>query len=231
MKKISSALLFVSLLASSNAGAAVKEHFGNNWGKYTTGTVTLAAVGSAIYYDYKYNDSDCLNKASDYLNKAKELIKNNPKAAAGIVAAVVATSGIAVDLSRGSEKSGIRRSGRWTAQQAVNAKNGVVNGAVYTKNGVVNGAVNTKNTVKGWFTKTKNDGDAQAVVTPQAVQPEEPQEVNTKNLSDLNLGGRIMKNLANAEITTIDELVTALNGKIVGIGRASVEKIKAALNS
>lgn len=183
MKKIASALLFVSLVVSSNAGATVTRHFGNNWGKYTAGTVTLAAVGSAIYYDYKYNDSEYLNKASNYLNEAKELIDHNRKAAAGILAAVIATSGIAVDLSRGSEKSAIRKSGRWTVEQTVNAKNGIVKGAA-----------NTKNRVKGWFKR----GTSVNTLT-----------LNSKTIALLKKAGL---NTVEKIINASDDVITAING-------------------
>jgi hypothetical protein len=128
MKKIASAVLFVSIVASANANKFT-EHLGNNKGSYIAGTATTAVVGSALYYEIKYNDSKVLKAA-------KKLIQENPKAAAGILAAVTGTSLLTADVTRG-EKSLVKAAGR-----------GVKNGTLATGRGIKTGAVATYNGVK-----------------------------------------------------------------------------------
>ncbi|MBD3273141.1 hypothetical protein GF385_02205 [Candidatus Dependentiae bacterium] len=127
MKKIALATLLVSFAASSNAG--VKNHLSNNWKGYTSATVALAAVGGALYYDYKCNESA-------NINKVKEFVKANPKAAAGIIAAVTAgTAGVGYGIHKDAHKA---------------AWNKTKGAAGWTKD-------HTYGKVKGWFSKKEND--------------------------------------------------------------------------
>lgn len=124
MKKIASAVLLMSVVT---ANATVKEHFQNNWGKYTAGTVTTAAAGAAAYYDVKYNNAEILKEA-------KKLVLENPKAAAGIVSSVLLAS-----------------TGYYGYKKNIHGKTWIATKNASTK--VKDTTVNAKNKVKSWFSK------------------------------------------------------------------------------
>lgn len=134
MKKIACAVLFVSLVASANLKAEDSET--SRWNKYgktatiaTASTVGLAGLGYLAYKDYK-NDQ----KAKQVLNATLKLIKENPKAAAGILTAIVGTTGLTLEFNRGQDENGVEKSV-------------IKKSAKY----VADKSVAGKDTVKGWF--------------------------------------------------------------------------------
>ena len=97
MKKIISTLLLLSVVGSSNASIeGVKTHAKNHWPKYAITAGTLAAAGTAVFCDYKYNDSD-------YLNKVKALVAENKRNVAIGSAIVAGLTGLGLETLRGED--------------------------------------------------------------------------------------------------------------------------------
>jgi len=91
MKKIAFTVLFVFLVASANANDFTNTVIDHSVEIAAT-TILTTIAASAYYYEIKYNDFKVLKKT-------KKLIQNNPKAAAAILAAITAISGLTADIA------------------------------------------------------------------------------------------------------------------------------------
>lgn len=93
MKKMASAVLFISLIAPANAFDwlnDIKTSIEYNKSETIAATILTAIAASAYYYEIKYNNFKVLKKA-------KRFIKNHPKASTGILTANTAAVALITD--------------------------------------------------------------------------------------------------------------------------------------
>lgn len=197
MKKIISALLVFAVVGSSNASIeGVKTHAKNHWPKYAITAGTLAAAGTAVFCDYKYNDSD-------YLNKVKALVAANKRNVAIGSAIIAGLTGLGTAGYYGHKNDVHGAIGRKATGAYGSAKTGVTNGVTYVKN-----------SVKGLFIN-------QAKVELVAVKAELDAVTTDRDLLQAGLDEEILNSEATAvDLRTANARITDLNATIVVLNTA-----------